>query len=153
VVHAKREAAHTTVVLPAQVAGLSRAEDPAWAQSLLDALKESPVEMGTPVLGFYGDGTTFLVVAAGAHYLSQGDQKDFMRGARSGLGGSGLGGMTFRDAPSGGHGRMTCAVAAGRGATMCLWADNGSYGVVVVGGGLQGVSHAVQARETVVRRP
>jgi hypothetical protein len=154
---AKREASRTTVTLPAQIVGMQRLADGAQVQQVAklmgDALAKEVPNAARPLVGLYGGGGQVMVIT-GARYLSKDDQRAFLTGVGYGLTQSGaLGQVGLSEVPNGGRGRMSCADA--RGATACAWADNGSYGLVMV---LKRTSHAAavalaaQVRTAVVRR-
>jgi hypothetical protein len=139
---------HTTVTLPATLLGMPHLTDAVAtrAESMADAFPGP----GDGVVGVYGAGDQRVVVVAAKYHMGGSNQKDFLHEADGAaqdqgftLAGTNAGrlGGTFR---CGNHPTLPM--------TLCAFTDPGSYGVVMVSGGVDPTSTARSIREAVVQR-
>lgn len=139
----------TTVSAPEQVLGLPHLTDAtsAAAESRMQLLPGP----GDHVGGVYGTGGVRLVVGAARYHLSRSDQEEYLTSAGRE---ASLQGATLSDVEAGRlGGSMRCGASARLPMTICVFADGGSYGVVVVTGPADDpTGMARSAREAFVRR-
>jgi len=142
-------ARRTTVSVPADVAGLPRATDPAGlaAEERLGALPGP----GDHVSGAYGSAAGRVVVGAAAYHLSSKDQDDYLGSAVEEARSQDVRLATVAPGRLGGH--LSCGSSPTGITTICVFADRGSYGIVVVTGAVADpVGTARAAREAFVHR-
>jgi hypothetical protein len=142
-------ARHTTVSVPAQVAGLPRATDAVGlaAESRLGALPGP----GDHVAGAYGSTGTRVAVGAAAYHLSFKDQDEYLSSAVAEARTQDV--QLAKVAPGTLGGHLSCGSSRVGTTTICVFADGGSYGIVVVTGSVDDpVGTARAAREAFVHR-
>ena len=148
---AKSVAAATTVSIPTQVVGLTRLSD-ARSLELEQQLKNQP---GQPEAGVYGvQGSVRAAVTVSRHAMSTVDINSFLSGAESNFQNKGLGAVSFADVNAG-HlgGVMRCATVTLPHVTVCMFADHGAYGTVILYGPAAGQSGTARSvREAVEHR-
>lgn len=141
----KAAAAHTSVVIPEQVVGLSRMHD-ARSQQLEEQLRAQP---GTPEVGIYGvDGSVRAAVAVTRHAMTSSDERNFFAGAE------GSSEVAYAPAATGSlGGTMRCGTAPTRQFSVCLFVDRGAFGSITLFGELVGrTDTSVAIREAVEHR-
>jgi hypothetical protein len=120
----------TTVSVPAEVAGLPRSTDAAGqtAEARLQALPGP----GDHVAGAFGAAGTRVVVGAARYHLSSKEQRDYLSSSVAEATAQGV--HLASVAPGRLGGSMRCGTSSVAPMTICVFADGGSYGVVVVTG-------------------
>jgi hypothetical protein len=118
-------AAHTTVSLPATVAGLPKLKSSAQLQAMAGNLPQ----LGPVQAGMYGKGARRVAVVAGAHALDEGDQHSFMTGVTQQMVQSHLQPVKVDPGPLGGV--MDCTTSSTK-TTTCVFADAGAIGTISV---------------------
>lgn len=106
---------------------------------------------GDHVAGAYGAAGTRVIVGVARYHLSQRDQADYIRDAEK----EATGQAVQLHAVAAGRlgGSMRCGASTVAAMTICVFADGGSYGVVVVTGpGSDPSGTARAAREAFVHR-
>jgi hypothetical protein len=139
---------HTTVTLPPTVLGMPHLTDAAATKA--ESMAQAFPGPGDGVVGVYGSGDVRVVVVAAKYHMDGSNQDDFLKEAGGAaeeqgfsLTGSRAGklGGTFR---CGNHPQLPM--------TLCVFTDPGSYGVVMVSGGVDPAGTARDVREAVVHR-
>jgi hypothetical protein len=139
----------TTVSVPDQVAGLPRATDAVGlaAEARMQALPGP----GDHVAGAYGTGSSRVILGVAKYHLSAGEQAAYLRDAAKESTNEALHLHVVAAGRLGGG--MRCGSSAFAPLTLCVFADGGSYGVVVVTGpATDAVGTARAAREAFVHR-
>lgn len=145
--HERDLARRTAVAAPDEVMGMPRLDDAASAaaQSRMQQLPGP----GDHVAGVYGTGDVRVVVGAARYHLSSDDQDGYLTSSSSEATEQGVALVDVEPGRLGGT--LRCGTKAPM--TICVFADGGSYGVVVVTGPAQDpYGTARGAREAFVRR-
>jgi hypothetical protein len=145
---AKAEAANTTVVMPEQVVGLTRLHD---ARSL-QLEQQLRAQTGLASVAVYGEsGEISVAVAVDKHLMSDGDLRNFLAGVDQGSQGRVV--HVTDVSPGRLGGVMRCATSTTSQFSICMFADHGAYGSIVLSGKLIGrTDTAVAIREAVEHR-
>jgi hypothetical protein len=141
-------AEHTTVSLPATVLGMPHLGDAAATRA--ESMAQAFPGPGDGVVGVYGAGDQRVVVVAAKYPMGGSRQKDFLKEAN---GAAQAQGFTLSKARAG-HlgGTFRCGNHPQVPMTLCVFTDPGSYGVVMVSGGVDPTGTARSVREAVVHR-
>lgn len=157
-----RLARATHIALPSSLLGHERLEDhgaaAVFADAYASALEGEEVEVHAAAYGQIASPYALgrlpaVIVIAGEGHLSKGDREEFWQGAAipAAQQAAGLTLQEVRPGRLGGEMRCVHTAAGGQGG-LCLWADAGSFGVVILSDRTDAARMAVRVRESVERR-
>ena len=141
-------ASHTVVALPPTVLGMPHLTDAAATRA--ESMAQAVPGPGDGVVGVYGAGAVRVVVVAAKYPMGGSRQEDFLDEAEGAAKNQGY--TLVRTRPGHLGGSFRCGNHPQMSVTLCVFTDAGSYGVVMVSGGLDPSGTARDVRDAVVHR-